>query len=139
MFAGWLIFVPGDNLYSICWESIGNKLPKCPYGPFGSKPARASAFISKTIQLNVDGLAGIDPKDPSGPISSMSPILLQYHPNMIAAWAAIIISVGSAVQPIGRSHGRPQDFGQGGRGFTTNDKIDELLLNCKTKGKSSIK
>ena len=124
---------------SICWESIGNKLPKCPYGPFGSKPARASAFISKTIQLNVDGLAGIDPKDPSGPISSMSPILLQYHPNMIAAWAAIIISVGSAVQPIGRSHGRPQGFGQGGRGVTTNDKIDELLLNCKTKGKSSIK
>ena len=85
-------------------------------GLSGRSPQGLRRSFSKTIQLNVDGLAGIDPKDPSGPISSVSPILLQYHPNMIAAWAAIIISVGSAVQPIGRSHGRPQDFGQGGGG-----------------------
>ena len=36
-----------------------NKLPKGPYGPFGVKPARASAFISVSILMDTDARKGI--------------------------------------------------------------------------------
>ena len=40
---------------------LGKKLPKGHYGPFGTKPAGASVFISASISilLNADSLAGI--------------------------------------------------------------------------------
>ena len=40
-------------------ENIRSKLPKCPTGIFGAKPARASAFIDGYILLDVDALVGI--------------------------------------------------------------------------------
>ena len=43
---------------------LGKKLPKGPYGPFGTKPAGASVFISASKQMDVDALAGIVPKGP---------------------------------------------------------------------------
>ena len=36
-----------------------------PGGPFGAKPARASAFIAASIILDVDPIAGIVPKGPT--------------------------------------------------------------------------
>ena len=37
------------------WEEASKR----PHGPFGTKPARASAFISVSILLDMDALAGI--------------------------------------------------------------------------------